>query len=77
MNGLDGYPGPYNKGKCGLELCDLKNDISETKDVAVRHPEIVKKLKVLAEKAREDLGDRLTNRNGKNVRPPGKLSEDL
>jgi len=75
--GMNGYPGPYNKGKCGLELYDLKNDISETKDVAVRHPEIVKKLKVLAEKAREDLGDRLTNRNGKNVRPPGKLSEDL
>ena len=72
---MDGLPGPYNKGKCGLELYDLKNDISETKDVAAQHPEIVEKLKVLAEKAREDLGDRLTNRVGKNVRPAGKLSE--
>ena len=75
--GMDGLPGPYNKAKCGLELYDLKNDISETKDVAEQHPEIVGKLKVLAEKAREDLGDRLTNRKGKNVRPAGKLTEDL
>jgi arylsulfatase len=52
-------------------LYDLENDLAETTDAADQHPEIVEKLKMLAEKAREDLGDTLTERQGTNVRPGG------
>ena len=41
--------------------------------VAEEHPEIVKRLTAFAEEAREDLGDKLTKRKGKNVRPAGQL----
>jgi len=52
-----------------LQLYDLKADIGETNNVADQHPEVVKRLLALAEKAREDLGD--VNRKGKNQRPAG------
>ncbi|MFH1942338.1 MAG: sulfatase-like hydrolase/transferase [bacterium] len=67
--GNDGFPGPYARGKTGLELYDLENDIGETTDVTDQHPDVVERLQALAEKAREDLGDSLTGRKGKNVRP--------
>jgi len=50
----------------------LDNDISETRDIARQHPEIVKRLQFLADKTREELGDRLTGVNGKEVREPGR-----
>jgi len=71
--GLGGRPGPYVQKKIALELFDLRNDISETTNVAEEHPEVVARLQALAEKAREDLGDALTKRPGKNVREPGRL----
>ena len=37
------------------------------------YPEIVKELQAVAEIAREDLGDNITGRVGKNVRMPGKI----
>jgi hypothetical protein len=40
----------------GLALFNLERDITETKDVAAQHPEIVKRLEVFAEKCREELG---------------------
>jgi len=52
-----------------LQLFDLKADIGEKNNVADRHPEVVKRLQALAEKARADLGD--TGRPGKNQRPAG------
>jgi arylsulfatase A-like enzyme len=70
--GTDGYPGPYNFARTGLELYDLERDVGETLDVAAQHPDIVKELQALAEKARDDLGDSLTGRVGKNVRPGGR-----
>jgi arylsulfatase len=70
--GADGYPGPYNFAQTGLELYDLERDVSETLDIAAQHPDIVKELQALAEKAREDLGDSLTGRTGKNVRVGGR-----
>jgi len=70
--GRDGLPGPYAQGQTGLELYDLEDDISETKNVADKYPLVVEQLKILAEAARDDLGDTLTKRNGKNVRPPGR-----
>lgn len=38
-------------------LFDLAADVGETKDVAARHPEVVKRLLGVAEKARRELGD--------------------
>ena len=74
--GMDGFPGPYNTGTCGLELYDLENDISERNDVADKHPDIVSRLKVLAEQARQELGDRLTDRTGNEIRQHGKLKDN-
>jgi arylsulfatase A-like enzyme len=70
--GADGYPGPYNFAQTGLELYDLERDIGETLDVAAQHPDVVKDLQELAEKTRDDLGDSLTGRIGKNVRAGGR-----
>ena len=71
--GTGGKPNPYSQAEIGLELFDLENDIGETTNVADKHPDVVKRLQILGEKAREDLGDRLTKRKGKGVRPPGRL----
>jgi arylsulfatase A len=58
------------------ELYGLANDVSETTDVASRHPDIVKRWEAEAEKAREELGDSITRREGKGVRQPGRLVEE-
>ena len=55
------------------ELYDLHHDLPETTDVATQHPEIVERLLAEAERAREDLGDALTQRGGTGVRPPGRV----
>jgi arylsulfatase A len=57
----------------GLSLFDLDADPGETTDVAGTHPEVVARLMNYAEQAREDLGDRLTGRTGKNLRPAMEL----
>jgi len=81
--GLDGYPGIYKGvlgkyavGKSKLELYDLDNDMSESKDVSEMYPEVVKTLKALGQKAREELGDRLTGTIGTGVRPIGRLDPE-
>lgn len=72
--GKGGIPAKYEQLKVPQpELYDLKNDISESKDVAARHPEVVAKLLALAETARTELGDSLTQRTGKGNREPGRL----
>jgi len=71
--GNDGFPGPYATLAVGLELYDLENDIGETNNVIVKYPDVVAQLKALAEKAREELGDRLTQTKGKGVREPGRI----
>src|SRR5260221_1604324 len=53
-----------------MALYDLAHDPGEAYDVQKNYPEIVEKLKDLAEKAREDMGDDLTHREGKNLRTP-------
>ena len=73
--GAAGQPGKYATLKVGPSLYDLENDPGEKKDVAAGHPNVVKHLEELADKARKDLGDSLTHREGKNVRQPGKLAE--
>ena len=62
--GEDLHPGPYNRGRSGLELYDLINDIGERKDVAALYPNIVQELEQVGNLARSKLGDRLTNEIG-------------
>ena len=56
----------------GLRLYNLDSDIGETTEVSAQHPDIVKKLKELADKEAASLCD-LKNTSG--VRPPGKVSK--
>ena len=72
--GQGGSTAPYQQQKIEQsQLYDLVHDVSETKNVAARHRDIVERLEREAEKAREDLGDSLTARIGKGVREPGRL----
>ena len=74
--GANGIPSKYEQSKIlSPELYDLKNDVSETKNVAAAYPEIVQRLLALAEQARVDLGDTLTQRTGSGVREPGRVAE--
>jgi len=52
-------------------LYNLRTDIGEQKNVYDDHKDVVERLTALLEKAREDLGDSLTGRVGKGVRPVG------
>lgn len=71
--GTGGIPVAYENAQIGRELYDLKNDIGETTDVSAQYPEQVERLERLAERARQQLGDRLTNRQGASLRPVGQL----
>ena len=70
--GMDGMPGPYKYIDMGVELYDLHADLGETTDVAAQHPDVVERLMQFAEAAREDMGDKLTDRPGANRREPGR-----
>ena len=73
--GRDGTPVPYEQRKIeSAGLYDLANDVSETTDVAAQHPKMVKQLESEAEKARAELGDSITKREGKGVREPGRAA---
>jgi arylsulfatase A-like enzyme len=71
--GRDGNPVTYKQLKTKEALYDLKNDIGERNNVLKKHPKIVARLEAEAEKARAALGDKLTGREGSEVRPPGSL----
>ena len=71
--GQDGLPGPYTQKRTGLELYDLSADISETQNLAGRYPEVVERLKKLADAARRELGDSRLKMTGQGVRPSGRL----
>lgn len=58
------FPGPYGKGKAGLELYNLVSDIGERNDLAKIYPKIVEDLEQVGKKARSILGDKLTNSIG-------------
>jgi len=47
-------------------LFDLETDVGEQRDVAAAHPDVVRRLLALAERARDDIGD--YNRVGRNAR---------
>ena len=71
--GRGGSPAPYSVASIGLELFDLKSDPGESTNVADQYPDEVARLQQWAERARVELGDRLTNREGNAVRPAARL----
>jgi arylsulfatase A len=71
-----GIPVPYVYPEIGLSLFNLDTDIGETTNVIDQHPEIVKRLNILANKMRTDLGDSRLKIKGKNIRPVGVMSEE-
>jgi arylsulfatase len=72
--GRGGAPAAYAQRKIEkAELYDLTADIGETTDVSAQHPEITAALEGEAEKARQELGDALTRRQGRGTREPGRL----
>lgn len=73
LPGKDGWPGTRHIASTVLALYDLRRDPGERYDVKEQNPKIVEKLEQLVEIAREDLGDDLTGRPGKNRRPAGKM----
>lgn len=74
--GKGGIPAQYESASVGVELYDMKNDRSETKNIAQDHPEIVARLQAAAETWRNDLGDKLTDRKGSGVRPHATMTEN-
>jgi arylsulfatase len=56
-----------------IELYDVVNDISETKNVAKENPKVVEKIKLLANDMRSRLGDSLLALEGSETREPGLL----
>ena len=73
--GRNGLPGKLTTKSSTLELYDLRRDPGERYNVIESYPEIVKELYIIADDARNDIGDKLTNITGKNRREPGKIDE--
>ena len=72
--GNDGKPGDLGNLEIKeCELYDLRRDPGERVNVISQHPEVVEKLKAMADECREDIGDDLTGKPGKNRREPGRL----
>ncbi|MSR31115.1 MAG: arylsulfatase [Gemmataceae bacterium] len=66
--GKDGLPGKMETRKTGLALYNLEMDLGESKNVAEGNPDVVKQLQKLADGIREELGDTLTGKIGKENR---------
>jgi arylsulfatase len=72
--GVGGIPGKYGYSvKTGLELYNLREDISESRDLADQNPKVVAHLTALADVMRGKLGDELTKRKGSERREPGHI----
>jgi arylsulfatase A-like enzyme len=73
--GTGGTPGRYKMVDVPLALYDMQAEVAESRDVAAAHPEVAARMQAMAERARADLGDRLTGRTGAGVRPPGRVEQ--
>ena len=71
--GASGERGQLVTREIGLSLFDLAADPGERTNVAQAHPQAVAQLERLAEQARADLGDSLQKREGRNLRPAGRI----
>jgi len=72
--GKDGLPGDYRMIDMEeIELYDVQNDVSETKNIATENPEVVAKIKLLANDMRSRLGDSLLELEGSETREAGQL----
>lgn len=71
--GSGGKPAPYEEARIELSLFDLAADVGETTNVADRHPDVVARIRKLADKIRAELGDSATGQKGAGVREPGRL----
>ena len=71
--GTNGIPTRYQQVPVGLELYHLASDPGETRNVIAEQPEVLSRLLLLAEEARQELGDGRTQRVGSGVREPGRV----
>lgn len=74
--GRDGHPAGYTQARTELVLYNLRDDIGETTNVAERHPDVVSRLQMLADEAREELGDSGRSQTGAGFRPPRRIGGD-
>ncbi len=73
--GADGLPGEYKMVALeDIALYDVVADKAETKNVAADHPEVVKKIRLLANDMRQKLGDSLLDLEGSENREVGRLN---
>lgn len=69
--GKDGQPGEYRQVDITApELYNLREDESETQNLAAEHPDVLEKMMEWVEKMRAELGDGLTKRVGVGNREP-------
>ncbi len=66
--GSDGIPGPTGNRSVTLALYNMDNDVGEQTNLADRYPEVVARLRKIADAARADLGD--TGNPGPGIRTP-------
>ncbi len=71
--GGGGKPGKLDRPKLPLALYHIAKDVSETNNLAEKHPEVVTRLEALAARARIELGDSATRQKGTAVRQSGRL----
>ncbi|MDX1702363.1 MAG: discoidin domain-containing protein, partial [Melioribacteraceae bacterium] len=74
--GMDGFPGPTWQKEIDYALYNLKDDIGEKNNVYEDYPEIVRELESIGKRARFELGDRLTNARGNEIREPGRIGSN-
>lgn len=71
--GTGGIPTKYTQTRTDLALFDLEQDPGEQTNLAQKHPEVVERLSLLADKIRKKLGDAHQNISGTENRPPGRI----
>jgi arylsulfatase A-like enzyme len=71
--GREGIPGKAEQKSIPLSLFDLETDIAETTNVAAANPNVVQRLKTLADEMRAELGDGKQN-PGAERRPLGEAN---
>ncbi|MBN1851503.1 MAG: sulfatase [Pirellulales bacterium] len=75
--GRDGTPVSYSQQEIGYALFDLEIDPGETTDLAEKYPDVVARLKHLADTIRSELSDSLTGVQGNGHREPGRIAKSF